>query len=105
MGMRPIDIIAIVGKTHDVAQALQASARAHGTSQDHIAVRQAAKADRASEQVSESAGDDRLELSTEENGANGGGGDGAHHHFDEDEADEELDDRTIPAEHRIDFLA
>lgn len=104
MGMRPIDIIAIVGKTHDAAQAVQANARSHGTMQDHIAARQAAKADLASEQVRESTGDDRLELSTEENGANGGGGDTGYHSM-EEEAEDELDDRTLPPEHQIDFLA
>jgi hypothetical protein len=103
--MRQIDIIAIVGKTHDASAALQSQARAHGAMQDHIAVRQAAKADRASEQVSATAEDDRLELSTEEYAGNGGGGGDTHLQDDEEETDEELDDRTVPSDHCIDFLA
>jgi hypothetical protein len=104
MGMRPIDMITIVGKTHDATMAAQANARAHTNTQDHIAVRQAALADLASEQVSGVAEDDRLELSSEGNGSNAGGGGHATFHQ-EDETEDELDDRTVPLEHRIDFLA
>lgn len=104
MGMRPIDIIAIVGKTHDATHAMQASARAHDTTQDQIAVRQATLADRASEQVNATPDDDRLELSTDGSGGNGAGG-GDTSEGSPGEAEEELDDRIIPLEHQIDFLA
>ena len=104
MGMRPIDVIAIVGKTHDATLAVQQSSRAHGTMQDQIAGRQSAKADLASEQVSALAADDRLELSTGEYAGKGGGG-GDTHHREGEAPEDDLDDRALPTEHHVDFLA
>ncbi len=101
MGMRQMDLIGIMGKTQDAAQAQQVSNRSHAALQDHIAVRQAAQAEQASEHISATAPEDRLELSTEgDGGGYGGGGGGTRPGEDEEPAP------APPAEeHQVDFLA
>lgn len=107
MGMRPIDIIAISGKTQDAAQAQAASVRAHGNLQDQLAVQQSARSERASELVAGVTPEDRLELSTQGDGGTAGGGGDSTGSAPDPEGEALILEEGEPAlsERHIDFLA
>jgi hypothetical protein len=105
MGMRQSDMIGIVGKTQDAVQAQHTNVKGPVIHQENLAIKEAQKADRASEQVIASAPDDRVDLSSKWQGGSGAG--------EEDESSKKSDPEDKPAvpeeispeEHHIDFLA
>lgn len=106
MGMRQADMIGIVGKTHDAVQAQQTNVRGHDIVQDKLAIKQTAEAEHASEQVSATAPEDRIDLSAEWQGGAGGGGDeGGGKSKTKSETPEEQPTDEKSGEHHIDFMA
>jgi len=104
LGLRPIDIVSVIGKTQDHQQAQQTSQRQHVAQQQQLAVQQVAREELGHTQVSEVPTEDRLELQTEREGAGYGGEYGADT---PDEANGEDDEDAAPGgtNSHIDFFA
>ncbi|HEY3269361.1 MAG TPA: hypothetical protein VGM37_20810 [Armatimonadota bacterium] len=99
--MFPVHIVAAVNKTADATVAQQAVARAHLLAQEGLADRESARLERGREQVSASAPEDRLELSSEGEGMGADGDDSGREPADEDDPN----DAAPPDEGHINFLA
>lgn len=103
MGMRPIDIIPIVGKTLDASQAQQNNTRGPSTTQEIFAVEESVQADISSEKVAAAEPEDQLELNANADGGGLGGGDSETKESEKNNSDSEQENE-IPPNH-IDFLA